>query len=241
MPPQQFAEQEGTCSATVQIADRRFGLSPTLICPGNIPVSQRRTSVLFPHPQILSEGLWVHLAGHLAPALWLSAFDWRGLHNTSPAARGLHANTEPRIQEAAPFSVTVTAPALDIVSSPGAAVAQLFSAVQTGQIQALTSWVCGERLSPDVALTPLPSCMLFTFRCWHLLKERREEKKRGVCFYLTQTGIRNWQCSGSKHPSQTSWALWGCQELTGAWPWLKQLFQAKLTRIHFTLTRNRTV
>lgn len=152
-------------------------MSPTLICPGNIPVSQHRTSVLFPRPQILSEGLWVHLASHLAPALWLSPSDWRGLHNTSPAARGLHANTEPRIQEAAPFSVTVTAPALDIVSSPGAAVAQLFSAVQTGQIQALTSWVCRERLSPDVTLTPLPSCMLFTFRCWHLLKERREEKK----------------------------------------------------------------
>lgn len=94
----------------------------------------------------------------------------------SPAERGLHANTEPGIQEAAPFSVTVTALALDMVSSPGAVVAQLLSALQTGQIQTLTGSVCGERLSPDAALTPLPSCMLFTFRCWHLLKERKEEK-----------------------------------------------------------------
>lgn len=110
----------------------------------------------------------------------------------SPAAWGLHAKTKPEIHEAAPFSVTVPAPALDVVSSPGAAVAQLLSALQTGQIQALTGSVCGERLSPDAALTPLPSCMLFTFRCWHLLKERKEgEKNRDVCFYLSQTGIRN--------------------------------------------------
>ena len=97
-----------------------------------------------------------------------------------------------KLQEAAPFPMTVPAPALDVVSSPGAAVAQLHSALQTGQIQALTGSVCGERLSPDAALTPLPSCMLFTFRCWHLLKERKVEKKhRDVCFYLSQTGIRN--------------------------------------------------
>lgn len=81
------------------------------------------------------------------------------------------------------FSMTVTALALDMVSSQGAAVAQLLSAHQTGQIQALTGSVCGERLSPDAALTPLPSCMLFTFRCWHLLKERKEGKKQG-CLLL---------------------------------------------------------
>ncbi|TKS75782.1 Ephrin type-B receptor 3 [Collichthys lucidus] len=55
------------------------------------------------------------------------------------------------------FSMTVTALALDMVSSQGAAVAQLLSAHETGQIQALTGSVCGERLSPDAALTPLPS------------------------------------------------------------------------------------
>lgn len=93
----------------------------------------------------------------------------------SPTARGLHANTEPGTQEAAPSFVTVTAQGLDMVSSPGAVVAQLLLALQTGQIQALTGSVCGERLSPDAALTLLPSCMLFTFRCWHLLKERKEE------------------------------------------------------------------
>ncbi|CAB1457863.1 unnamed protein product [Pleuronectes platessa] len=55
------------------------------------------------------------------------------------------------------FSVTVPAPVLDMVSSPRAKVAQLLSALQTGQIQALTGLVCGERLSPDAALTLPPS------------------------------------------------------------------------------------
>eukprot|EP00064_Thunnus_orientalis_P001688 superscaffoldBa00000117_g1691 len=94
-----------------------------------------------------------------SPAKPLSAFDCRGLKNMSPAARGLHAKTEPEIQEAAPFSVTVSAPALDVVSARVALAAQLLSASQTGQIQALTASVCGERLSPDAALTLLPSSL----------------------------------------------------------------------------------
>ncbi|MEQ2163352.1 hypothetical protein GOODEAATRI_029137 [Goodea atripinnis] len=69
-----------------------------------------------------------------------------------------------------PSAINIEHEELDVVSRPGAAVAQLLSAFQTGQIRALTGLVCRDRLSPDVALTPLPSCMLFTFRCWHLLK-----------------------------------------------------------------------
>jgi len=71
------------------------------------------------------------------------------------------------------FSMTVPVWELDVISRPGAAVARLVSAFQTGQIQALTGLVCGERLSPDASLTLLPSCMLFTFRCWHLLKGKK--------------------------------------------------------------------
>lgn len=64
---------------------------------------------------------------------------------------------------------------------------------------------------------------------------KKKKKNRGVCFYLSQTGIRNWQCWSSEHFSQTLWAQWGCQELTGAWPWLKQVLQAKFTWIHLSL------
>lgn len=78
------------------------------------------------------------------------------------------------LQEVAPSSVTVhSRGGFDAMSGKGAAVAQLLSAFQTGQTWALTGLVCGERLSPDAALTPLPSCMLFTFRCWHLLKAEK--------------------------------------------------------------------
>jgi len=44
--------------------------------------------------------------------------------------------------------------------------------------------------------------MLFTFRCWHLLKEKKETKNRDVCFFFSQTGIRN-----------------ACVENTSARPW----------------------
>lgn len=105
------------------------------------------------------------------------------------------------------------------MSSPGAAEAQLLSALQTGQIRALTGSVCGESLSPDAALTPLPSCMLFTFRCWHLLKERKEgkgEKNYYGCLLLPLPD-RNQKLTmlELKHLSQTLWVLWGCLELTG--------------------------
>lgn len=78
-----------------------------------------------------------------------------------------------------PFSVTATGPTLDTVSDLGAAASQLLIALQTGPRPALTGRVCGERLGPDAALTPVPSSMLFTFRCWQVLK-KRVQKKRGV-------------------------------------------------------------
>lgn len=87
--------------------------------------------------------------------------------------------------------MTVPAPELDVVSSPGASVAQLLSAFQTGQIQALTGSVCGERLSPDAALTLLPFCMLFTFRCWHLLKGKNKTGMSVSSFPRQESEIDN--------------------------------------------------
>lgn len=189
-------------------------LSLTLIRPGTTLCARAGLLSCSLAPKILGQGLWVHLTGHVAAAKPLSAFDWRGFHNMSPATRGLHANTEPGIQEAAPFSMTVTAPALDMVSSPGAAVAQLLSVFQTGWIQALTGSVCGERLSPDAVLTPLPFCMLFTFRCWHLLKERKEEKQGCLPFpdrnqKLTILGLKTPQSDllGPVGLPRTDWSL----------------------------------
>ena len=80
------------------------------------------------------------------------------------------------------FSVTVPAPVLDMVSSPRAKVAQLLSALQTGQIQALTGLVCGERLSPDAALTPPPSACCLPSGVGTCSKGRKK-KNRDVCFF----------------------------------------------------------
>ncbi|KAK5614966.1 hypothetical protein CRENBAI_008217 [Crenichthys baileyi] len=77
-------------------------------------------------------------------------------------------------EASSPSATNIEHEELDVVSRPGAAVAQLLSAFQTGKIGALTGLVCRDRLSPDAALTPLPSCMLFTFRCWHLLKGKEK-------------------------------------------------------------------
>lgn len=73
--------------------------------------------------------------------------------------------------------MTATGPTLDTVSDLGAAASQLLLALQTGPRPALTGRVCGERLGPDAALTPVPSSMLFTFRCWQLLKKGVQKKK----------------------------------------------------------------
>lgn len=89
-----------------------------------------------------------------------------------------------------PFSMTATGPTLDTVSDLGAAASQLLLALQTGPRLALTGRVCGERLGPDAALTPVPSSMLFTFRCWQLLK-KESRKKEEYGFQQSQTGGRN--------------------------------------------------
>lgn len=86
--------------------------------------------------------------------------------------------------------------------------APLPSALQTGQIQALTALACGDGLSPDAAVTVLPFCTLLTISCQHLFRKREERN------LLTLLPDRNQELS-SKHVSQTAQALWGCQELTG--------------------------
>lgn len=53
--------------------------------------------------------------------------------------------------------------------------------LQTGQIQPLTAGVFGESPGPGVRLTPVPLCMLFTLRSWHVdRKKEKREKKTGL-------------------------------------------------------------
>lgn len=122
---------------------------------------------------------WAHLAMLLRPwkitvGLWLegACTTWGLLHRV-------------RMQTLIPdfwrqplFCVTAAAPVLDIVSSPGATVSQLLSAIDTAQTQALTGSVCGGTLSPDADLTLLPSFMLFIFRYWHMVKTEKSKKKK---------------------------------------------------------------
>lgn len=167
------------CSAGRHLQAYRWGwwceiwVVPNLDTPGHHPVSQHRTPVLFPYFVVWGiMGSFGRLfsSRKAAVGLWLegACTTWALLH------RVCMLTLSPEFRRHPPFSLTATAPALDTVSSPGAGVVQLLSALETSQIQTLTASACGERLSPDAALTPLPSCMLFTFRCWHLLNERKD-------------------------------------------------------------------
>lgn len=178
------------CSAGRQLQGYRWGrwytgpVVPNLDTPGHDPVSSTDPRPC-PSPINYVQRIMGSFAQPFSPhtvaiGLWLEGARtaWALLHSVCMLTLSPGFKRQPPF-----FFVTAIAPALDVMSSPGAMVAQVFSALETGQIQALTGLVCGERLSPDAALTPLPSCMLFTFRCWHLFKEGRKKKNRGVCFY----------------------------------------------------------
>lgn len=127
------------------------------------PVGQHRALLLFSPPSILCERLWVYLPRLFSP---LSASDGRGAFST------WEARWYP-VQDSGgkgPLPMTAAATA----SGLGAAGSRLRLAVQTSWIPTLTGQVCEERVSPDAALTPVPSSKLFTFRCWHLLRDRGE-------------------------------------------------------------------
>lgn len=156
----------------------------------------------------------------------------------SPVARGLHAKTEPGIQEATPFFPWQPLP--QCLTWCQAQVPRWLSSSQRSRQARSRLWQARSvgRGWVQMLLWPRcpPVCCLPSGVGTCSKKEMSKKKKnRGVCFYLSQTGIRNWQCWSSEHFSQTLWAQWGCQELTGAWPWLKQVLQAKFTWIHLSL------
>lgn len=131
------------------------------------PVRQHRALLLFSPPSNLCERLWVYLPWLFSP---LSASDRRGSSSTCAAHWCPVKDTGGK----GPLSMTASAPTLDTASGLGAVVSRLLLALQTSQILALTGQVCGEKVSPDAVLTSVPSSTLFTFRCWHLLREREE-------------------------------------------------------------------
>lgn len=102
-----------------------------------------------------------------------------------------------------PCSMTATGPALDTVSDLGAAASQLLLALQTSLRPALTGRVCGERPGPDAALTPAPSSVLFTFRCWHLLRKRVRNKRAVSDSTIPRRGEEA-DDARAEHLSQTS-------------------------------------
>lgn len=118
-------------------------------------------------------------------------------------------------------SVTTAGLGLDVLS---ARVTQRLSLsvrpflLQTGQIQPLTAGVFGESPGPGVRLTPLPLCMLFTLRSWHVDKKKEKRGKKQVFYprWRKRQKIWNWQRRGSKHFSRSSTTLWGCQNPPGS-------------------------
>lgn len=173
IPPRWFAILKGTCRDTDGVADMIGGSG----CPQPwcTTCESLHDPCSFPLSKNFRWKLWVHLAMLFRPwkvtvGLWVegACTTWDLLH------RVCMLTLIPDFWRQPLFCVTAAAPVLDIVSSSGATVSQLLSAIDTDQTQALTGSVCGERLSPDADLTLQPSFMLFIFRYWHMVKDRKE-------------------------------------------------------------------
>lgn len=170
LPLQHFAAWKTPGGTTDEVAEMSSWLSPPLIGTGGTLWGSTGPCFFSPLHQFCVKDYGFICLGCLALCQPLTGGG--GL-----PAREPHTDTPSRmLEERALCLWQPLPPTLDTASGLGAEVSGLLLALQTSLDPALTSQVCGEKVSPDAALTPVPSSMLFTFRCWHLLREREEER-----------------------------------------------------------------